>query len=757
MSGDVLHQPGKGRDLLRQGVVRARKVHIPPEGLRIGQCRLIIKDDGDGNLDFFLQRPDGSESNLTIGGSGGAPADGQYLTLAYDGDLGAERLFTPGTALAGTDGGANSAYTLNHDQVNSGDLHQDYLLASGGRALTNDWDTFAYDIGVDKLYLGSRTSNDVVLHSLGSGAGLAVGRGDSPFTTMPLWVSQGNISEHSVYASQGSSDPAMGSGAILYALTSGTDVELWILEYDGSTGRKVGPIGHSLYETSGPTNLVAAAIPDGEFVKRSGTTLIGRTTTEVRTDIDFVAQAIAAVESEATLEFDAATVISTAAGDLTLTPTGEIVLGTDIKVGNFDIYGGATGSAFGLFGGTKAAGTGAIFFLWGSDLGEPFKIYTPNAAKDANVLRLAITGNQDAGSGAITLYEPLAVDVINEKTGAAGVTIDSVLLKDGEVDGVVVDAHAVRHTDGSDNIQDAAADDSTKGIATFEADDFDDASGKIDLAVSVAKSAPTDSGTATPSSHDLTIAGGEGIDTSGAGSTVTITGEDASDTNKGIVELATTAETTTGTDAGRAVTPDGLKDGYQGSANVTTVGALASGSLAAGFTDVPVAQGGTGASTLTDHGVMLGSGTGAVSVVSPVAGPSATAGFQYLRSPDASTDGAYKEVMREKTFVIEDPADADSIVLGFFFQAVTIREVQTAVVGTSAVWNMYHSTNRGTAVASGDKLFQNDQTSNSTDTLNHATFGTGDQTLVADSWLVIDFGTVTACTELDVSVRYTID
>ena len=52
---------------------------------------------------------------------------------------------------------------------------------------------------------------------------------------------------------------------------------------------------------------------------------------------------------------------------------------------------------------------------------------------------------------------------------------------------------------------------------------------------------------------------------------------DASASTKGIVELATTAETTTGTDAGRAVTPDGLKDGYQGSANVTTLGTITTG------------------------------------------------------------------------------------------------------------------------------------------------------------------------------------
>ena len=52
---------------------------------------------------------------------------------------------------------------------------------------------------------------------------------------------------------------------------------------------------------------------------------------------------------------------------------------------------------------------------------------------------------------------------------------------------------------------------------------------------------------------------------------------DASTTTKGIVELATTAETTTGTDTSRAVTPDGLKDGYQGSTNVDTLGTISTG------------------------------------------------------------------------------------------------------------------------------------------------------------------------------------
>jgi hypothetical protein len=65
--------------------------------------------------------------------------------------------------------------------------------------------------------------------------------------------------------------------------------------------------------------------------------------------------------------------------------------------------------------------------------------------------------------------------------------------------------------------------------------------------------------------------------TTGGDYSATIGIASASTTVIGAVELATTAETTTGTDTTRAVTPDGLKDGYQGSANVTTVGTIGTG------------------------------------------------------------------------------------------------------------------------------------------------------------------------------------
>ena len=86
----------------------------------------------------------------------------------------------------------------------------------------------------------------------------------------------------------------------------------------------------------------------------------------------------------------------------------------------------------------------------------------------------------------------------------------------------------------------------------------------------------------TPASGSLTLAGADAL-------TLTTTGETNSTLPLGTKTLVATDVTTL--------------------SSLTTVGALGAGSLAAGFTDVVVAQGGTGASTFTDGGVLLGSGT----------------------------------------------------------------------------------------------------------------------------------------------------
>jgi hypothetical protein len=108
------------------------------------------------------------------------------------------------------------------------------------------------------------------------------------------------------------------------------------------------------------------------------------------------------------------------------------------------------------------------------------------------------------------------------------------------------------------------------------------------------------------------INAGGGIDVSATTGAVTVSAEAASTTNAGVVELATTAETTTGTDTTKAVTPDGLKDGYQGSTNVGTLGTISTGvwqgsSISTTYTDAKITA--ITAGTLIDT-----SGTGNITV-----------------------------------------------------------------------------------------------------------------------------------------------
>lgn len=106
---------------------------------------------------------------------------------------------------------------------------------------------------------------------------------------------------------------------------------------------------------------------------------------------------------------------------------------------------------------------------------------------------------------------------------------------------------------------------------------------------------------------------------------------DSSLTAKGVIEIATIAETNTGTDAGRAVSPDGL-DGWTGSAQVVTLGTITTGVWTG--TTVAVADGGTGVTTSTGTGnVVLSSsptlvtpalGTPASGVMTNVSGTAAS-------------------------------------------------------------------------------------------------------------------------------------
>ena len=94
-------------------------------------------------------------------------------------------------------------------------------------------------------------------------------------------------------------------------------------------------------------------------------------------------------------------------------------------------------------------------------------------------------------------------------------------------------------TDNTITIAGEDASTSNKGVASFNSDDFNTTDGHVELEDTVVKTITTDSGALTPSSHGLSILGGEGIDVTHSGTSITVAGEDATTTNKGVASFST--------------------------------------------------------------------------------------------------------------------------------------------------------------------------------------------------------------------------
>ncbi len=217
----------------------------------------------------------------------------------------------------------------------------------------------------------------------------------------------------------------------------------------------------------------------------------------------------------------------------------------------------------------------------------------------------------------------IKADVIAESTGAAGVTPENVTIKDGSIElhhgidtissdeitaptgGYIIAAAETGTTDDLDGIgggangriivvradagdvitieHNNAGGGAGRKIFTVDNNSFDLVGGnddsitlmydealdsgngawfetaRGDILIAIATTFVTDSGNAVPNLNAIAILGGEGINTSGSAATVTIAGEDANVTNKGIVELATVAEIDAATPS-RAITTDALGD-----------------------------------------------------------------------------------------------------------------------------------------------------------------------------------------------------
>ena len=119
----------------------------------------------------------GSSGQVTIAALICAPTGAQYLTLATDATLSAERVLTMGTGLKATDAGANGNYTVNiNDSVVatiSGSTFTGPIIANGGlsgslQKLSNG---LSYLVAGTNVTIVSQSSGQIVINSTATGTG----------------------------------------------------------------------------------------------------------------------------------------------------------------------------------------------------------------------------------------------------------------------------------------------------------------------------------------------------------------------------------------------------------------------------------------------------------------------------------------------------------------------------------------------------------------------------------------------------------
>ena len=240
---------------------------------------------------------------------------------------------------------------------------------------------------------------------------------------------------------------------------------------------------------------------------------------------------------------------------------------------------------------------------------------------------------------------------------------------------------------------------SNKGVASFETADFNVTSDAVELKDTVVKSVTTDSGALTPATHGFSILGGEGIDVTHAGTTITVAGEDASTSNKGVASFDTNNFTVTS----GAVTAKTITLG----SSTLTLGSTTTS--IAGVTELTVDNlnfnGNTITSTDTNGDIILSpNGTGKVDVSGSI--------LTGLNEPVNPTDAAtknYVDTVAEGLHVHEAAHCATTDTLATLSGGTVTYSNGTAGVGATLTLSAGLSAIDGHTLANGDRILVKNQ------------------------------------------------
>lgn len=256
--------------------------------------------------------------------------------------------------------------------------------------------------------------------------------------------------------------------------------------------------------------------------------------------------------------------------DGTITSVGALTFntnGNEIDFGNVGIHGVATpthdsdaankayvDALAAEFLATAAADNGSFTFIPSIE----FITYTGGNAITTSVdsstnsitFDLDVTGVTAGTYGSQTAIPSFTVDSDGRLTAASEVSVatnltinsDPISLLDSDVTFTATGNGLTLTYTSSTNTIDYAIDDATtssKGVAQFLGADFGVSSGEVSLNDAVLKTFTTDSGTATGSSHGMTITGNsvQGIFTEGTGSTITVDALNATYTQRGVARF----------------------------------------------------------------------------------------------------------------------------------------------------------------------------------------------------------------------------